>query len=68
MALFQPDYTMVKAQEYINSLDDDPKNVLIKYYIEKKQAELDELRKRIDEYRDWFNKLDRFLPNKNIVY
>ena len=68
MALFQPDYTMIEAQKLIDKLDDDPNNILITYYIEKKQQRIDELEKQIDEYRDWFNKLDRFLPNKNITY
>lgn len=68
MALFKPDYQMKEAQEYIDSLGDDPNNILIKYYIDKKQADIDELRKRLKEYRDWFNKLDRFLPNKNMSY
>lgn len=68
MALYKPDYQMQEAKKLIETLSDDPNNILIKYYIEKQQETINDQRKSLKEYRDWFVKLDRFLPNKNMVY
>lgn len=68
MALYTPDHTMDEAKKYIDSLEGDPNSILINYYIDKKQSEIDKLKEQLHEYREWFNKLDRFLPNKNIIY
>ena len=43
-------------------------NELIKYYIQKDKEWIKKQSEQLKEYRDWFDKLDRFLPNKNQVY
>lgn len=68
MALYTRDNTMFEAKKCIDSLSDNAQNILIKYYIDKKQDETDELKKQLEEYREWFKTLDKFLPNKNIVF
>ena len=68
MALYSPDYTLIKAKKLIDSLDNSEDNELIKYYIEDQQRQINKLDESLSEYREWFVKLDRFLPNKNIVY
>jgi hypothetical protein len=68
MALYRPDYKLQEAKNLIDSLDDSKENELIKYYIQKKQDWIDEQDKKLKEYRDFFDKLDRFLPNRNSVF
>lgn len=68
MALHKPDYKLQKAKKLIESLEDNKDNELIKYYIQKKQEWIDEQDKKLEEYRDFFDKLDRFLPNRNPVF
>jgi hypothetical protein len=68
MALYRPDYKLQEAKKLIDSLDDSKENELIKYYIQKKQDWIDEQDKKLQEYRDFFDKLDRFLPNRNPVF
>jgi len=68
MALYRPDYKLQEAKKLIESLDDSKDNELIKYYIQKKQDWIDEQDKMLKEYRDFFDKLDRFLPNRNPVF
>jgi hypothetical protein len=68
MALYRPDYKLQEAKKLIDSLDDSKENELIKYYIQKKQDWIDEQDKKLKEYRDFFDKLDRFLPNRNPVF
>ena len=68
MALYRPDYKLQEAKKLIDSLDDSKDNELIKYYIQKKQDWIDEQDKKLKEYRDFFDKLDRFLPNRNPVF
>jgi hypothetical protein len=68
MAFYRPDYKLQEAKKLIDSLDDSKENELIKYYIKKKQDWIDEQDKKLKEYRDFFDKLDRFLPNRNPVF
>jgi Tfp pilus assembly protein PilO len=69
MALYRPDYKLIEAKKHINSLDLSVKeNDLIHYYIKKNEERLENLRKENDEYREWFKRLDRFLPNKNPIF
>jgi hypothetical protein len=68
MALYRPDYKLQEAKKLIDSLDDSKENELIKYYIQKKQDWIDEQDKKLKEYRDFFDKLDRFLPNIDPVF
>ena len=68
MALYRPDYKLQKAKKLIESLDDSEENELIKYYIQKKEEWIEEQNKRLKEYQAFFDKLDRFLPNKNPVF
>lgn len=63
----EQDYKLQKAKKLIDSLDDSEENELIKYYIQKKQDWIEEQNKELKEYRDFFDKLDRFLPNRNPV-
>jgi hypothetical protein len=68
MALYKPDYTYIKAKEIVESLGDSEKDVAIKYYIEKHkiwhEKDIEELKK----YEKFFNMLNSFLPNKNMIY
>lgn len=66
MALYRPDYKLQEAKKLIGSLVNSKENELIKYYIQKKQARINEQDKKLKEYRDFFDKLDRFLPNRNL--
>ena len=68
MALYRPDYKLQEAKKLIDSLDDSKENELIKYYIQKDKEWIEKQSEQLKEYRDWFDKLDRFLPNKNKVY
>lgn len=68
MALYRPDYKLQEAKKLIDSLDDSKENELIKYYIQKDKEWIEKQSEQLKEYRDWFDKLDRFLPNKNQVY
>jgi hypothetical protein len=68
MALYRPDYKLQEAKKLIDNLDDSKENELIKYYIQKDKEWIEKQNEQLKEYRDWFEKLDRFLPNKNQVY
>lgn len=68
MALYIPDYKLQEAKNLIDSLDDSKENELIKYYIQKDKELIEKQNEQLKEYRDWFNKLDRFLPNRNPVF
>ena len=68
MALYRPDYKLQEVKKLIDSLDNNKENELIKYYIQKKQDWIDEQDKKLKEYRDFFDKLNRFLPNRNPVF
>jgi len=68
MAIYIPDYKLQEAKKLIDSLDDSKENGLIKYYIQKDKEWIEKQNEQLKEYRDWFEKLDRFLPNRNQVY
>jgi len=68
MAIYRPDYKLKKAKKLIDNLDDSKENELIKYYIKKDKELIEKQNEQLKEYRDWFNKLDRFLPNNKQVY
>jgi FAD/FMN-containing dehydrogenase len=68
MALYRPDYKLQEAKKLIDSLDGSKENELIKYYIKKDKERIEKQSEQLKEYRDWFDKLNRFLPNKNQVY
>ena len=68
MARYRPDYKLQEAEKFIDSLNDSKETELIKYCIQKKQDRIDEQDKKLKEYRDFFDKLDRFLPNRNPVF
>ena len=68
MAFYEPDYKLKEARALIDSLDDSKESELIKYYIQKKEEWIEKQDKELKEYRDWFNKLDNFLPNKNPLF
>ena len=68
MALYRPDYKLQEAKKLIDSLDDSKENELIKYYIQKDKEWIEKQNELLKEYRDFFDKLDRFLPNRNPVF
>jgi len=68
MARYRPDFKLQEAKEVIDNLDDSEDNELIKYYIKKQEERIEKKDDKLREYRDWFDKLDRFLPNKNIKF
>ena len=59
---------MQEAKELIDNLDDSKDNELIKYYVKKKEELIKKKVDKLREYQDWFDKLDLFLPNKNIKF
>ena len=67
MAHYIPDHKLKKAKELISNLDDSTENELIKYYIQKDKETIEKQRKQLNEYQDWFKKLNNFLPN-TIIY
>lgn len=67
MALYRPNYKLEKAKELIDNLDDSEESSLIKYYIQEKEKCIKEQRKRLNEYRDFFEILNRFLPNSSNI-
>lgn len=66
MAHYIPDHKLKKAKELISNLDDSTENELIKYYIQKDKETIEKQRKQLNEYQDWFKKLNNFLPNTTI--
>ena len=68
MALLNIDYRLQEAIKTIENLGDSHEEELIKYYIADKEKLIKEQKSQIEAFRDWFNKLDRFLPKKNITY
>lgn len=65
--ILYPDHKLKDAIKFIDNLDDSKENELIKYYILQKDNHIKEQNKLIEEYRDFFNKLNKFLPNKNSI-
>ena len=65
MALYTPDFEYIEAKKVIDNLGNSKKDKAIKYYIQIHQEHFNEQRKKLLEYAEWFNKLDRFLPNRN---
>lgn len=62
MALYTPDYKLIKAKKLIDGLDNSEDNELIKYYIKKKDEWIEEQNKRLKEYQEVFDKMSKFLP------
>ena len=65
MAIYKTDYKLKEAKKLIENLNDSKDNELIKYYIQKKEEHIDKQDEQLKNYRDWFKKLDYFLPNNN---
>ncbi len=63
MALYEPDYTLIKAQEVVDNLKDgDKKETLILYYINDLKLEIKEKNETIKKYRKFFELLNDLLP------
>jgi len=67
MALYKPDYEYKAAKKLIDRLDDTVENRLIKYYISKKEDHIEKQYKQLEEYKQFFNQLNKFLPKTNII-
>lgn len=67
MAIYRPDYKMREASKIVSELGDSEKDEHIKYYIQKKQEQINKQDDELAEYRKFFKQMDRFLPNKNMV-
>ena len=67
MTLYTPNYKLRDAKIIIEGLDDSEESELIKYYIEDLEKSIKDKNSRLDEYYDWFKKLNRFLPNNNPI-
>jgi len=66
---YTPDYKYKKAKDLTDSLDFGvEKYDLILYYINKKDERIKNLQSSINEYREWFKQMDRFLPNENLTF
>jgi len=67
MAHLKLDYKLEKAKKVIEKLDDSEESDLIRYYIKSKDDFIKSQREQIKEYTDFFDLLDRFLPNRNTI-
>jgi hypothetical protein len=66
---YTSDYKYEKAKDLIDSLDVGVEEYdLILYYINKKDERIKNLESSINEYRECFKQMDRFLPNKNPIF
>ena len=64
MAEYIRDYKLEKATKLVESLtNDNEKDELIKYYIQKHKEWSVKDRRRILEYQEVFNMINKFLPN-----
>lgn len=65
------DHDLVEAKKIIDDLLDNIDNLslynrgLIIKYVKHQEKEIQEQNEKIEEYRNWFKQLDKFLPNKN---
>jgi hypothetical protein len=63
MASYEPDYDLIKAKEIIEKLNDkNEKDWLLKYYINHQNKEIEKLKKKIEDYQNFFKLLQSFLP------
>lgn len=67
MAIYRPDHKLREAKEYVEKLDNSKESDLIRYLIEKKDEQIERQNEKLKEYADFFDKLDKFLPNRNPV-
>lgn len=65
MGIYRRDYKLESAKKLIDNLKETEENNLIKYYIENKDQTIQDQRKEIEKYRNFFSTLNRLLP-KNI--
>lgn len=66
MAVHNPvDYKLVEAKKEVDNLLDVGRDGLIKYYIEHLEKQREKDSEKIKEYQDFFEKLNKFLPNNN---
>jgi len=66
MAIYTPDHDYIEGQKIIESLDPlNDRERLIIYFVKKQQQFINEQNKRLGEYQDVFNAIDKFLPNHN---
>lgn len=68
MAHYIPDFKYEEAMRVVESLDpNNERDALLKYYIEKNRRWYQEQSDLLKEYQDIFEKIDRFLPNRNPI-
>lgn len=68
MAFYTPDFKYEDAMKIVESLDpNNERDAALIYYIEKHKRWYDEQSALLKEYQDVFDKIDRFLPNRNPV-
>jgi hypothetical protein len=65
MAFIKPNYKLKEAKKLIDNLDDSEESKLIKYYINKQEKWIEEKNTMLKEYRDFFDMMNKFLPNRN---
>lgn len=70
MALYTPDPQLRKAENLIKNLRENPneESILILYYLSYKETVILKQREKLKKYREWFETLNQFLPNKNPVF
>lgn len=64
MAIYRPDYKLEKATKLVKTLtNENERDELIKYYIEKHKEWHDKDKERLKEYQEVFDKMSKFLPS-----
>ena len=65
MAMYHPDYELIKAKEVVENLGNSEKDQAIKYYIDSLEEREKSLMEKIKKYQNWFEQLNGFLPKHN---
>jgi hypothetical protein len=64
MAINNPNYTRIKAEKVLEEMPEGPDKLAIQIYIEQLKERCDIIRKKNDEYKNFFKQLKDFLPKK----
>lgn len=65
MAVYERDLKYEEAREVVEKLGKGKKEELIKYFIEKQEETIEKLSMLVEEYREVFEGIDKFLPSRN---
>lgn len=66
--LYKPDHNLAKARKFIEEMPESEAKEHVDYLIKHLNDHIEKQSKKLNEYNDFFEKLNRFLPNRNVVY